>query len=102
MNQLPAVMPATDWLGVGATAAIVLVIVLLVGYIILIKLKAGKQFGEEQFERLAALIAQKQEVTVSVPAASLTYDGHTFPDQASLDKYKEAKAIVDAIKGDTL
>jgi hypothetical protein len=94
-QTLAAVSPPTDWTGVAFAVVIGLLIFLPIAYAIYVKVRPGKQLGEEELERIAERIYRKQ--AAPVVAAPLTYDGRTFADQATLDKYKEAKAFVESI-----
>lgn len=99
--ELVPVSPPTDWIGIGIIAAIVFVIVALVGYIVHIKRTPGKQLGEEEIERIAHAIMNTPMRSptlvgsIQVPAP-IYFDGIKFDTHADLDRYKAAKEIVDS------
>lgn len=104
---LPAVSPPTDWTGVIVVVAIVVALAVAFGfgYLMHARRTPGKQFGEEELERLIGAAISKTmasgggsaDATVTV----ITFDGLTFRDEADLAKYKDAKATLDAFKGGT-
>lgn len=101
--ELVAVSPPTDWIGIAIIAAIMFVIVALVGYIVHIKRTPGVQFGEDEIERIAESLFNKQQykgatITTSDP---LFYDGTQFETAVQLEEYKAAKAVIAKHKGES-
>jgi len=98
-QTLAPVAPPRDWLGVGIVVLLGLVFVAIAGYILHIKRTPGLQLGEAELEKIADFIHQRQSAPPAAPADPLLYDGHQFPDQATLDKYKDCEAFIAKHKG---
>lgn len=97
-DPLPAVSPPTDWTGVAVVATIAILAVAVAAYIVHIKRTPGLQLGEEQIERIAELLRQKQSSPVHIVATELVYDGIAFASDAKLAEYKAAKATIESFK----
>lgn len=88
----------TDWTALSVLAAIFVVSLVIVGYILYLK-QPGQQFGEDQIERLAEALRSKKGPPVfhisapAEPAPSLTFEGLTFATAADLAAYKAAKGV---------
>ncbi len=97
-ETLPSISPPTDWTGVIVVCVVAILAVAVAAYIVHIKRTPGLQLGEEQLERLADLLHQKQHPTATIAATALTYDGITFADEKSLADYRAAKAVIESFK----
>ncbi|MEO8754847.1 MAG: hypothetical protein ABI624_19450 [Casimicrobiaceae bacterium] len=94
-QAITPVSPPTDWTGMGIVMAFGVIVFGLVAYIIYIKRTPGYQMGEEELE----VIATKLHMKLHPPTATSTaieYNGLTFVDQAAVDEYKKALAVVAA------
>jgi len=106
-QTLAPVTPPTDWTGVAIVVVLGLIFVAFGSWVvyIYIKLKAGQQFGEEYFDKLAAAFDRRRGAVPPHPVPSappLTFDGLNFADEAALLRYKAAKAeFEEAQKGAT-
>lgn len=99
MTELVAVSPPTDWLGVVVVVVVVLVIAAVIAYVSHVRRTPGKQWGEDEIDKLAERLHVKlTQAPVVVHVESLEYDGHTFSSQATLDAYKAAKELLEKYK----